>query len=211
VSYNWYGSSGGKQDGGHGDADGQAAVACVACHDLSQPPPGDLHGNGTYESIWANGALSTPRNANTAHLKAEWFVRSAPPTIRTSAGDWEIQVNFDFYCTEKCHTSAGVAQMNHEGSEPTDTPPHPTVPSDGKYKSCEFGTYMTYVNGDARPYPIDVDLNTGAAGGTDFALCISCHDPHGTTITEPSKVRTYMMRDQWITPPAALCGSRCHN
>jgi predicted CxxxxCH...CXXCH cytochrome family protein len=206
VSYNWPGLIGTKQDGGHGDPQGQAAVSCVACHDLTQPAPGDLHGDGIYQSIWNN----ITRNANTAHLKAEWFDSGrGTPTVRTTDGEWTIQVNFDFYCAEKCHPGAGVQPMIpwHQ----TDT-----VPADGHYFSNEFGTHMTITDGDAATYesgaptyPVDADLNTGAAGGKVYMPCIGCHDPHGTTVVEPSKVRTYMMRDRWIdTGP--LCGYRCH-
>ncbi|MHB8912943.1 MAG: hypothetical protein ACYC42_09940, partial [Lysobacter sp.] len=152
VSYNWAGTDGTKQDGGHGDPQGRDGLnpvpKCVDCHDTAQPAV-NVHLNGAYESIWDNAT----RNANTAHLKAEFFVRTAPPTVRVGAGDWEVQVNFDNYCAEKCHVSAGVPVMRHEQD---------TLASDANHWSVEFGTHLTYVAGDTRPYPADVDLSTAA-------------------------------------------------
>jgi hypothetical protein len=195
VSYNWYGSTAAVQDGGHGDADGQPEVACTDCHDTSQPP-GNFHGDGTYQSVWDN----TNRNANTAHLKAEFFTRSAPPAVPVGSGAWDVQVYFDNYCALQCHPGASVPDMRHEQD---------TLVSDNNHWSVEFGTHLTYAGGDARNIPIDVDLNTNAAGGADYAPCVACHDPHGTTVNEPSKTSNRMVRDQWLTPSAVLC-AYCH-
>ena len=51
------------------------------------------------------------------------------------------------------------------------------------------------------PFPIDCDLNTGAnCADTDYAPCVSCHDPHGTGLVEPGSPETnFMMRRKWIT------------
>ena len=193
VSYNWYGTVGTKQDGGHGDPEGAAAVACIGCHDTAQPAV-NVHLNGAYESLWNN----TTRNANTAHLKAAYFT---PYTgVGASGNAWDVQVTFDNYCANQCHPAAGVPVMRHEQD---------TLASDGNHWSVEFGTHMTYSNGDTRPYPIDLDLNTGATGTTDYAPCASCHDPHGTTVVETTRTSNRMVRDTW-TEPTTLC-DRCHH
>jgi len=195
FNYNWYGSGAG-QDGGHGDAGGKAALECTDCHDTSQPP-GNFHGDGIVQSVWNN----TDRNANTAHLKAEFFdAGRGTPAIYVGSGAWNYQVLFDNYCAYACHTAQSVPDMRHE----TDT-----LATDSNHWSMQFGTHLTVSNGDATAVPIDVDLNTDAAGGTDYGTCVSCHDPHGTTVVEPSKTSNRMVRDQWITPSAILCGY-CH-
>jgi len=195
VSYNWTGSAAG-QDGGHGDPDGQPAVACTDCHDTGQPP-GNFHLNGTYESIWDNAT----RNTNTAHLKAAFFdTGRATPPPPVGSGTWDVQVAFDNYCAGQCHPGQGVAVMWHERD---------TLASDPNHWSVELGTHFTQADGDALPYPVDADLNTGAnIADVDYAPCVSCHDPHGTTVVEPTRTSNRMVRDKWTNPPT-LC-STCH-
>jgi predicted CxxxxCH...CXXCH cytochrome family protein len=195
----WFGSNATKQDGGHGDPEGRDGAGpvpvCADCHDPSIPA--GTHLDGTYNSLTNNST----RNANTSHLKAEYFVRSSPPSIPVSAGTWSTQVYFDNYCAEKCHTAKGVPAMTHERD---------TLAADGNHWSVEFGTHMTTSDGDSIIYPVDADLNTGAnAADVDYAPCISCHDPHGTGVVEPTKSSNRMVRDSWITAPT-LCNV-CHN
>jgi hypothetical protein len=143
------------------------------------------------------------RNANTAHLKAEYFSRTPPPANPVGAGTWSVQVTFDNYCAYQCHTARGVPDMRHEVD---------TLTGDFNHWSVEFGTHFTGSDGDAlvRNYPMDADLNTAAnAGDVDYATCVSCHDPHGTTVAEPTKSSNRMVRDSWITAPT-LCNV-CHN
>ena len=83
--------------------------------------------------------------------------------------------------------------------------------------SVQMGTHLSYSDGDRSgtpgndalnaPYPIDCDLNTGAnCADTDYAPCVSCHDPHGTSIVEPASPNNIMMRRKWIkiVPPESL-------
>ncbi len=199
ASYSWYGSLAGTQDGGHGDPDNRPASSCTDCHDLSQPPPGDLHGNGVLESVFDAGGGT----ANTAHLKAEFFQRFAPPALPVGAGAWSLQVTFDNYCAFRCHPAAGVGDMRHEID---------TLPGDANHWSVEFGTHNTVADGESlwngRPYPIDADLSTSAGGGPDFATCVTCHDPHGTTVRGLTRPSGRMMRDPWRRP-SVLCAA-CH-
>ena len=194
LSYNYYGTDGAKQDGGHGDPEGRdnllAKPECTSCHDISQPA-GNLHLNGTYESIWNN----TSRNANTAHLKAEFFTLYPANAV----GTWSVQVAFDNYCYQKCHVGLSVPVMKHESD---------TLVSDGNYGSVELGTHLTVATGDTLPYPVDRDLNTAATGVPFYVPCISCHDPHGTTLVETTRTSNRMVRDKWTEPPT-LCNT-CH-
>lgn len=188
LSYNWYGTNGAKQDGGHGDPEGRdagsAVPGCTDCHDLTLPP--GLHLNGVLESVLSGGA----GNANTAHLKAEFFTKYPA----NGAGAWSIQVAFDNYCAKQCHVARSVPDMRHEN--PNDTPP-----GAANHFSVEFGTHLTVADGAAqqygKTYPIDKHLNSGAAGLPDYAPCVSCHDPHGTTLVEPSKRSNFMVRDKF--------------
>jgi predicted CXXCH cytochrome family protein len=72
-----------------------------------------------------------------------------------------------------------------------------------------MGTHLTYPGGDARAYPMDIDLNTGATGVTDYAPCVACHDPHGTGTTDKAPSTTNrMMRANWKSV-STLC-VQCH-
>jgi len=214
----WAGSAGG-QDGGHGDPGGAPALVCIDCHDISLPtePFSARHGTGVYNSIWDN----TTRSTNTSHLKAGYFTEFPA----NSPGDWSIQVAFDNYCTWKCHdvNKNGV----WEGSEPAGPMRHAVLhteyvpPSDPPAEyvgmanewSMEFGTHLTQPSATADTgvsVPIDVDLNTDAAGGKAYAPCIGCHDPHGTGVAKQSgEPSNYMMRFQWPPTANTLC-SKCH-
>ena len=86
---------------GHGKATGPA-VACTDCHDISLPSSPATHLDGTYNSVWENGTVSS-RNTNTAHLRAEYF---SPYTGVAPAGNaWDVQVTFDNRCFNQCHSA----------------------------------------------------------------------------------------------------------
>jgi predicted CxxxxCH...CXXCH cytochrome family protein len=200
LRYNWAGSDGGKQDGGHGDPQGRDGVnpvpECADCHDI-QIPAG-THGDGIVQSVFNNAT----RNANTAHLKAAFFTRSAPPTIPVGAGTWSTQVYFDNYCAYQCHTARGVPDMRHEQDTTTAATNHWSV---------ELGTHLTVSDGDGLfvNYPVDADLNTAAnIADVDYGTCVTCHDPHGTTLIETLRTSNRMVRDKFTSPPT-LCNA-CH-
>jgi hypothetical protein len=198
LTYSWYGTDPSKQDGGHGDPQGRDAAtlrpACTDCHDLSQPAPG-THLNGVHDSVWDNAT----RNGNTAHLKAEFFTKYPA----NAPGTWSVQVAFDNYCLLQCHVAALVPEMTHSVD---------SSPADPFYRSVEFGTHGTVADGDAlltgKPYPIDKDLNTAAAGPPNYATCVTCHDPHGTSLVQTMRSSNRMVRDSWVVPPT-LCLA-CH-
>jgi len=69
---------------------------------------------------------------------------------------------------------------------------------------------------------IDSDIRTGVGGLSDptvsYGLCISCHDPHGTGVTETSGYTglgytNHMLRGNWLAPlgPSTFCNNAaCH-
>jgi hypothetical protein len=180
----WSGSTA-CQDGGHGDHGGAPALACVDCHDLSQPtsPESAQHFTGTYNSIWANNST---RSTNTAHLRAGFFTEFPA----NGPGDWSIQVAFDNYCDWKCHdvNRNEVWELTEPASFMRHSELHPEfgeLTTDDNYRSAEFGTHLTGPPFPSQPgdadrnvsVPIDVDLSTNAAGDKEYAPCSSCHDP----------------------------------
>jgi predicted CxxxxCH...CXXCH cytochrome family protein len=211
--------------GGHGK--GTTPAGCTDCHDTGQPVP-NTHQNHTYNSVWENGPITAAsvRNTNTAHLKTVSFTpyQGTPPA--PAAGLWGIQVTFDRQCYLQCHQAKGVNYYDHQASG--------ALPTDNNYWSIELGTSSSRADGDRgtglwyqsnwgpgtdvanAPFPIDCDLNTDAnCADTDYAPCISCHDPHGTSIVDPvHPSKNFMLRRQWLTfdvmnPHLYLCKG-CH-
>lgn len=180
------GGSDAVQQGGHGDPDGKAAVGCSSCHDTGIPA--DTHMDGTVNSA----ETGTNPNANTAHLLSSF--------IGTSSPAYDVQLTLDGACLG-CHTTSGVKEMTHE----RDGDPVPGA--------VEFGQHLTIADGTSISYPIDSDLSTNApAAQPNYAPCVSCHNPHGTTETyskgSPSTKSNLMMRARWKSP-SVLCVT-CH-
>lgn len=184
------------QQGGHGDPDGTGSVPeCTDCHDIGDPP--DTHFDCTHQDV-ING---TDTNSNTAHLDDGYIIDS-------STTSYDVQVTFDNYCggpSSACHDSEGVVDMRHERD---------TQPSDPNYHSVEFGTHLTVSDGESISYPVDSDISDKASTtGPDYAPCVSCHDPHGTTCTDtkgnPDRTSNFMLRDDWQNKNAFLC-KECH-
>lgn len=185
------------QQGGHGDPDRRAASTCdgdTGCHDLTDAT---THNNGILETI---GFLPS---ANTAHLRSE-FLPESP------LADSSVAEAFNTTCARLCHPVLG--------------PRNPTESGDGHAKSSpipytgRFGYGITPADADGSDGPrkvrywVDSDISTDASrDNPDFPLCVTCHDPHGTAIFEPSHVSTNkMMRDNWGYP-STLCYPRCHD
>ena len=163
-------------------------VACIACHNLALP-------TGTHLDGTLNGRI-TPvdtRNANSFHLVSP-YIKASP----TSEED--VQVTFDNYCSSQCH-GVGI-QMRH-ALDPT------------PLNAVQFGTHTTYAEplNTTTPF-IFYDRNLKYLGPTydplnNHALCVSCHDPHGTSLISPrGDGNNKMVLDRWMSP-ATLC-ARCH-
>jgi len=175
-----------QQQGGHGDPDGLFAMGCTGgagCHDLRLPQPGD-HRNGALEA----GAFVTP---NPKHLRAA-FIEQSP----TSA--WDVQMTFDDACATLCHAGYGIADMRHYG-----------VSSGRSYLQLGYG--LTDALGGAIPadIPVDSDLTSSASPGPPiFATCVTCHDPHGSGVTDTTRGSNHMVRRGYTTS-SELC-ALCH-
>jgi len=169
------------------------AVDCTVCHDISQPP--DTHLDGTL-----NGRLTPTdtRTANSFHLVAG-FIEAVP------TNDWDVQLTFDKHCWTACHLGK-TTDMRH------------AIDSDPAENAVQLGTKNSYDVPLAKPPPemfYDRNLKSAATfGGYDgipnWALCVSCHNPHGTDVKSPrDDLNNKMAIYRWATP-AKLC-ARCHD
>ena len=65
------------------------------------------------------------------------------------------------------------------------------------------------VAGESLPLPVDSDITTRALGTKpDYLVCVSCHDPHGTGVTDNKGTSNEMLRMDWFSS-STLCDV-CH-
>jgi hypothetical protein len=152
---------------------------CASCHDFA----GDA----------ATGHLDGKKNAsgpNTYHLVAGYL----DPDPKN---EWDVQVRFDQYCYATCHLPSGRNDMRHERDD---------NPAKG---AVQMGQHASYEKPLA-DYPLDGSLKVfkGSDTAPYFALCVSCHDPHGSGADSLTGRSNRMARDNYKRPPR-LC-SRCH-
>lgn len=62
----------------------------------------------------------------------------------------------------------------------------------------------TVPNGESIDWPVDSDISTNASTAEpDYALCVTCHDPHGTGITDhhgaPGTNSDFMLRGNFLS------------
>jgi hypothetical protein len=194
------------QRGGHGDPRGKEGgdaadtPKCEDCHDIGQPEP-NTHFDGVYNSLGmelpspANALAPRPKanqNANTAHLKTAFFTRYFMGTGNDPS--WQLAV--DGYCYLECHKTNGVPDMRHG----LDALPVPGA--------VALGTHLTSSTTDL---VMDSDLTTRAGGQPHYVPCVSCHNPHGTTVTDTKKnaYTNLMVVEKWRSG-FGIC-VRCHN
>jgi predicted CxxxxCH...CXXCH cytochrome family protein len=208
---NFVGSST-AQRGGHGDAGGRPTVFCTDCHDINRPLP-NTHLDGTVNTFDFPGKGSTT-NSNTSHLKA-YFVADLPQAVDAA------QLQFDDSCAVRvgCHSGV-VPEYRH------------TV----RWKSTgrtlmQFQAFPPYLNTitanpkQARAGTLWVnywtpwtmkDLQNTVTGAVQHGVCVSCHDPHGTRVTENRGGTNLMLRyNGFILKPEYpvlpfTCYSNCH-
>ncbi len=172
-------------------------AACTDCHDISQPSTGDgRHQNGILNSVdWKLNP-----SENTAHLRTD----GAYPFIVSGENAWDVQVGFDLACYQRCHQPSSVGNMRHA----RDLVLGPRN-LNNVLNAVRFGDKGSIADGESILYPIDTALTTNASSAADdFAPCISCHNPHGTSVVEPSRTTNRMMRDQFYEQ-STLCLT-CH-
>lgn len=196
------GGTAGMQQGGHGDPANAAALTCEGasgCHDLTTQSEGHLDG--------VQGGRGSA-NANTFHLKAEFFT-----LYRNGAtGEHAVQVALDNYCYLKCHATASPAPVRNHRHEADSLGP------DGRRGTADdiltmpprdvvtLGTHMTLTS---VPLRMDSDLNSTVNGGTNFAPCVACHDPHGTSNPDTKSGTNRMVRMEFLSGASPLC-TACH-
>jgi hypothetical protein len=166
-----------------------ADAACTDCHDTNDPPTGaGRHNNGTLNSV----ELKQNPSENTAHLIPAKYMLPG-----TATNDWDVQLKFDTGCSGLPATGACHNTHRHGiGSTPV-------------LRAVQFGDGSTVADGESIRYPIDSALSTKATTAErDFAPCIACHNPHGTSVSEPNKTTNRMLRDMWDTVDT-LC-VECH-
>jgi hypothetical protein len=182
-----YGGAAYAQQGGHGDPGGKApGMACTGasgCHAMREPTPAE-HRDGLRQG-------REHRSLNSFHLRTEFIV--AQPR-----NPWDAQVAFDNACATLCHKAWGVGDMRHARD---------SVPA---VNAVQLGTHMTARNGEALSVPVDSDITTRATTAEpDFAVCVSCHDPHGTGTADASgglvSGSNRMLRAAGIGASSALC------
>jgi hypothetical protein len=206
-------------------------IECEDCHDASYltasshktdgsvtgSPPHNINTLGWLGKSPLNA--DTNSNANTAHLVAGYIDTAA--TSREA-----IARRFDSHCITACHTPGyhthqnnnnppGVMRFGDHGSKANpklydwyvwDT----SIPSN--YPTSFYKSRSSWTDNDIR----------SVGGMTDpavnYGLCVSCHDPHGTGVTETTSypglgTSNHMLRGNWLAPagPGTFCNSAgCH-
>ena len=194
---------------GHGrDADTNAVshgnpinVSCTACHNISVPA--GKHFDGVVD-----GHTPAIGNTNPFHLVPGFLVATPMPI-----NDWSAQVTFDEYCYTSCHQAKAVGHAPHPldgGLDPRGeiVPPY-LVPTPAN--AMQLGTHASYDVPLASDILYDVNISwLGSFNGKpNFALCISCHNPHGTSTISPRGDRNNKMVLYRWKLPSTLC-NLCH-
>jgi len=179
------GGGGGEQQGGHGDPGGLFAMNCTGgagCHNLRLPRVSH-HRNGVYE----------PRENMTLN---PWHLRKEYINERPSQA-WDVQMTFDNFCATACHEGFRVQNMRHQG-----------LSSQRPFLQMGYGATNPRAGQLPQALPFDADLTSAAAGGPLHATCVTCHDPHGTGISDATRGANHMVRMNWVTE-STLC-IQCH-
>jgi len=206
------------------------AIECEDCHNTSYLTASDHKTSGVAGGpplnintlLWpAKSPLNadTNPNANTSHLVAGYIDTAA--TSREA-----IARKFDNQCSTACHTP-GFHQHQMDNNPPG------VMRFGDRNTKANPKLYEWYVWDTSNPanYPTSfyrsrsswTDNDIRSVGGmtdptTNYGLCISCHDPHGTGVTDTSGypglgVTNHMLRGNWLPPtgPGAFCNnSGCH-
>ncbi|MHB1040626.1 MAG: CxxxxCH/CxxCH domain c-type cytochrome, partial [Desulfobacteria bacterium] len=220
--------------GGHGrftTGSPSRPIECEDCHDTSYLTASDHKTDGSVTGgpplnintlLWpAKSPLNadTNPNQNTAHLVAGYIDIAA--TSREA-----IARKFDNQCSTACHTPGyhqhqmdnvppGVMRFGDHG---TKTNPKLfdwyvwDTSNPANYPTSFFSSRSAWIDSDIR----------SVAGMTDptvnYGLCVSCHDPHGTAVTDTSSypglgTTNHMLRGNWLPPagPGTFCNNAgCH-
>jgi predicted CXXCH cytochrome family protein len=147
-----------------------------------------------------NGVLETlgSPSENTSHLAGDFI---ATVTDRP----WSVAVQLNSTCAESCHLAFAVRICSGNGHALRS--PYPYTP--------RFGESSTPADADGSSgtrhvtLHVDSDISTWASPeDPDYALCVSCHDPHGSDLEDLHGRSNSMLRKGWRSS-SELCLS-CH-
>jgi predicted CxxxxCH...CXXCH cytochrome family protein len=200
------------------------AIECEDCHDVGYLTSADHKTNvagtpptniNTYNYPGKTIGTDTQTNGNTSHLKAAFLNTSASTRA-------DVARTFDNYCMNaSCHKT--LTQHRHV-QPPGDVMrfgDNNTVANPKLYNWLAYSnfpsTYPTDFYRTLSPW-IDSDIRvSGLADTTNYGLCITCHDPHGTPVTDNTHTgnatlgyTNHMLRGNWATDPAGFCNKACH-
>jgi len=207
-------------------------IECEDCHDTSYLTSSDhktygVPGSPPHNINTLDWPPKSPRNAdtnpnaNTAHLKSGYI--NASPLARA-----DVARTFDSYCVTACHDADYHRHWKDGGTLPRDvmrfgdhgTRANPKLFLWYTWDTTNPANYPTYFY-QSRSVWIDNDIRS-VSGMTDqsvnYGLCVSCHDPHGTGVTDTSGYSgwtptNHMLRGNWLPPagPGTFCNSAgCH-
>jgi predicted CxxxxCH...CXXCH cytochrome family protein len=201
------------------------AIECEDCHDTGYLTSSDHKTDGSVAGNPPNNVntlgwpgktpldANTNPNANTSHLKSG-YINTSPSTRA------DVARTFDTYCVTTCHAADYHRHWKPTGAAPQDVmrfgdPGTSTTSNPKQYNWMTIGTYATDFYRTQGVW-IDSDFRVSGLGDTaNYGLCVSCHDPHGTGVTDTSGypglgITNHMLRGNWVTDAGTFCGRACH-
>jgi hypothetical protein len=208
------------------------AIDCEDCHDTSYLTSSDHKTAGVPGApplnintlAWLGKSPLNPDtnpNLNTSHLVAGYIDNAA--TSRAA-----IARKFDNYCSTACHTPGYHVHWKPNGTAPQDVMRFGDHNSKANPKQYNWYSWDTSIPANYRTFFyqsrsawVDNDIRT-SAGMSDttvnYGLCVTCHDPHGTGVTDTSGypglgTTNHMLRGNWLPPsgPGTFCNNPgCH-
>jgi hypothetical protein len=197
------------------------AIVCEDCHDAGYLTGAEHYTDGTMPGAppqnintesWpgkvTTAGVNAP-NANTSHLRTEFIQTSA--TTRA-----DVARKFDNHCAVACHARDYHRHQRNVGPAPTDVmrfgdPGSDTTANPKQYNWLPLANYATDFYRSQSPW-VDSDTRvSGLADTTNYGLCVSCHDPHGTATTDlTTRGTNAMVRWNWRTDSGTFCARACH-
>jgi hypothetical protein len=216
---------------GHGKTG--IAVDCEACHDVdflnapdhkttvpaTSPPTINTQ---KWPGKSPENADTNP-NINTAHLLSGFFYNGASyPTGLSNR--YQFAQSFDSYCGS---VRAGCHSVDLPGHHWKDEGANPrtvarfgdgrTTSNPKQYGWLPLTSYPVDFYKSRSPW-VDIDVSSVIAVGNDalttYAVCVTCHDPHGTATADTKGAgplaTNVMLRWNWKSDPATFCTKACH-
>ncbi|MHB8783296.1 MAG: CxxxxCH/CxxCH domain c-type cytochrome [Desulfobacteria bacterium] len=214
--------------GGHGKfttGSPSRPIECEDCHDTSYLTASDHKTDGSVPGNPPNNIntlgwpgktpldANTNPNANTSHLKSGYI--NTTPSTRA-----DVARTFDTYCVTACHAADYHRHWKPTGAAPQDVMRFgdPGTSTTSNPKQYNWMTIAAYATDFYRTQSVWIDSDSRVSGlvdNTNYGLCVSCHDPHGTGVTDTSGypglgTTNHMLRGNWITDAGTFCGRACH-